>query len=123
MVHFEFDSKLQVLNCRMTDAICLDDIIDFIETIIRVDDLPFNLKMVINMLNARVDFDIEDFQKIIDANNKLFEKYESVRHAIIINSPKDTAFALYYKEINIKDNYFFKVFSTTKAAQEWIAYV
>ncbi len=120
MVHIEFDSKLQVLNCIMTDTIGVDEIVDFIETISCVDYLPPNLKMLVNMLNAEVSFDVKDLQQIIDAHNMLFKKHKTIKYAIVMNSPKTAALAIYYKKLNANSNYFFEVFSTLKAAQWWI---
>ncbi len=112
MVHIEFDSKIQVLNCIMTETIGVDDIIDFIETLISVDYLPPKLKMLVNMLNAQVMVDIKDLQQIIAAHNELFKNHESIKHALVMDTPKSTAIAMYYKELNAHNNYFFKVFST-----------
>lgn len=120
MVHFEFDQRSQIINCIMKDKIVVDDITQFIESMVSADYLPQNLRMLINMLDCEVILMRDQLPGIVEANNYLLQKYITVRHAIVIDKPVSTALAMFYKKLSVQKNYTLQIFSTLTAAQTWI---
>ena len=120
MVHIEFDSKSQVVNCIMKDKIVVEDVTRFIKSMICADDLPKDLRIIVHLLNCEVLFNVDQIPEIVKANDYLLERYVSIRQAIVIDKPISTALAVYYKKLCKQSNYSFKIFSTLIAAEFWI---
>lgn len=120
MIHYDFDKRRQVLNCTMVGTITVDEVVVFIESIIKADYLLADLNMIIDMLDCEVLFQLNQLQKIADVNNRLLDRYLSVKHAIVLDKPLDTAMAYYYKQLSMQGNYMLELFTTIEAANKWM---
>ena len=120
MIHYDFDKRHQVLNCTMKGTVTVDEVVVFIESIIKDDFLLADLNMIINMLECEVAFEFNQLQKIADANNRLLDRYLSIRHAVVLDKPLDTAMAYYYKQLSLQRNYSMEIFTTVHAARTWL---
>ena len=120
MIHYNFDKRRQVLNCTMVGTITVDEVVVFIESIIKADFLLADLNMIIDMLDCEVLFQLNQLQKIADVNNRLLDRYLFVKQAIVLDKPLDTAMAYYYKQLSMQGNYMLELFTTIEAANKWM---
>lgn len=69
---------------------------------------------------ANVNFSISDSRIIAEKFKEIPDKYESIRHAVILKDPKNTAFGLLMSSMLNNGRYNLKVFTTLEAAYRWV---
>lgn len=83
-------------------------------------ELPRNLRILEDSRNVTITFTKKDMKPLLTAINKTATKYEVIRHAVILDSPVNTVFALIFRSKQLASNYLLEVFSTTGAALKWL---
>ena len=120
MISYSFNESLQILEVTYEGDICLDDLIDYGNQICSNEELPRNLKILADATKANYKVTPEDISIVAEYTEKQIEPYESVRAAFIQSKPVETALShLVEHEINSK-KYRHAVFSTRKAALNWL---
>ena len=84
------------------------------------EELPRNLLILEDARLARPEFSPEDLSRIAEKQKKLFPLYHSIRHAVIHNTPENTALAMVFEQKYISPAYKLKVFSTEEGALIWL---
>lgn len=120
MVYSEFDHHKQILISRFEEDIYLKEITDYIDSTRLNENYPRKLKIITDSKRSNMLLDIDDLPKIVEANNKSLAVYTYIIDAIIVENPNDTAIVYLYGELSKTKNYFFKLFSTYDAAQNWL---
>ncbi len=120
MIIVKFDSKKGTLHSKFEGKVTLKEIVDYIVATKENKSYPRVLKILTNATHADMVFSPEDLAVIVEENYKSLEKYEYIIDAIVISSPKETAFSVLYQELAKTKKYLFQVFSTDKAAIEWL---
>ncbi|RLD66422.1 MAG: hypothetical protein DRI95_06780 [Bacteroidetes bacterium] len=120
MIIVKFDSKKGTLHSKFEGKVTLKEIVDYIVATKENKSYPRVLKILTNATHADMVFSPEDLAIIVEENYKSLEKYEYIIDAIVISSPKETAFSVLYQELAKTKKYLFQVFSTDKAAIEWL---
>ena len=82
--------------------------------------LPKRLRILEDATNVKVTFDKKDIERILDRLKEVSRKYISIRHAVVQNSPENTALAILLCKRLKSDIYKLGVFSTKQGALEWL---
>jgi len=120
MITYEFNTKLEILETTLTGKIGIDEIVQYYNQLKGNNDLPRNLKNLIDSNNAQYTFQDKDLIKIADVIKKLLEQHNFIKEAIVQNSPYETAMAMLYERMVYYNNFQFSLFSTREAAIEWL---
>ena len=120
MVFSNFDHQKQILISRFENDINIEDITAYINATRLNKDYPRKLRILTDSSKSNMILSPEDLPKIVEANNNSLKEYTYIIDAIILENPHDTAISYLYKEISKNKNYFFKLFSTYEAANQWL---
>jgi hypothetical protein len=120
MIEIRTDDKGLLLFAKDDAIVSLKDMLYGLDYLEMNDSLPRNLRLLEDSTNVTVTFVVNDLDKILKRIHEVSEKYESIRHAVLHDSPVNTAYA-FMMEKYIRDNrYKLKVFSTMSAAMAWL---
>jgi len=120
MITVKFNEATGILDSKYTGEVTLDEIVDYIVSTKENISYPRFLKILTDATQAEMNFPGDALSTIVDENNKSLERYDTIVDAIVIDSPRETALSLLYKELSRSLKYRFKVFSTREAATEWL---
>ncbi len=79
-----------------------------------------DLKILIDGIKCNLNINIRNLHNILSENQKLLSKYSSIKIAIIVDNPINTAIAMIYKRRITNDQLQFNLFSTKLLAISWI---
>jgi hypothetical protein len=120
MIEKRIDKNGVYLWARTNTIISLENMFSSMDYIINEITLPRRLRILEDATDTMVSFGIRDFETLAEKLTEVLEKYEVVRHAVIHNSPKNTAFTLHFKNNFLNKGYNLEVFSTLEAAIYWL---
>lgn len=120
MITVDFNTSTNILENTLTGTITIDEVLDMYYRIEHHDQLPVNLKVIIDSNKAKYTFNEKDLQEIVSAIKHLLTKFNSIQEAIIQSSPYETAMAVLYEQMVEIKNFKFKAFSTREAAVKWL---
>ncbi len=83
-------------------------------------DLPKNLRILEDSSDVKVTFTIKEIDFLVEALNETIQNFISVKHAVILNSPVNTVFAMILESKKLVKNYELGVFSSFSAALTWL---
>ena len=75
---------------------------------------------LIDSTEAIVNFPSNDISLLAEEHQKVVEKYNYIVTAIILNTPKETAFAMLFQNLIKNNKSKFQLFSTREAAISWL---
>lgn len=120
MVFSDFDHKKQILVTRFEGDVNLKEILDYIVSTRLNKKLPKKLRIITDSHKSNNLLIEEDLSVILEENKQSLKEFTYIIDAIILKDPLDTAMAYLYKELIKEDNYYFKLFSTYEAAENWV---
>jgi len=120
MVDIKFNQQVGIFEFRLVGNISLNELLECINFRNENTTYPRSLKMMIDATNANFTFEIDDLDIIAFENLKSLEKYDYIFDAIILDTPKNTALSILYKQLAKVINYEFVYFSTKKCAIKWL---
>ncbi len=122
MINYKFNKKTGFVETTLEGKISVKDITDYIISLSKDKKLPKKLKIISDAVNAEFANDAtpEDLYKIVEANKISLSVRDYICDAFIISSPIETAMGQLYAEFSKAENYFFNIFSTKKAATDWL---
>lgn len=120
MVTHKFNHQNEILETKFFGEVTLREIIDYIESTRLNKLLPRKLKIRTDATDANFVFSVGDLDKIIKANNRSLEEYQSIIDGIIVAGTLNTALSILYQRLGYNPKYRFNVFSTAEAADEWL---
>jgi hypothetical protein len=83
-------------------------------------DLPKNLRILEDSTDVKVTFSIKEIDFLVEALNETTQNFSTVKHAVILNSPVNTVFAMILASKKLVKNYELSVFSSVSAALAWL---
>lgn len=122
MITLNFDEKNGILESVWTGDIYLNEIIDYIDSVRLDKNLPRRLKILSDSRKANLMVQPKDLSVIVEANLKSLACYDVIIDAMIPSNPRDTAMSILYLELSATEKYFFKIFSSSEAALNWLKY-
>lgn len=120
MIEKRIDTKGVFLWVRTNTLISFENMLSSVDYLINEITLPRRLRILEDATDTVVSFSIRDFETLAEKLKEVTKKYEVVRHAVIHNSPKNTAFTLHFKNNFLHKGYNLEVFSTMEAATKWL---
>lgn len=111
-----------ILETKAIGILKIKDIISHYEKITYNNNyLPSNLKVLIDCRDARVDINVNEIQIAHRILKNVLLKYNSIKEAVIVDKPYETALALLFKYDSLNfESYLFEVFCTKNAAKLWL---
>ncbi len=82
--------------------------------------LPRELRILEIALDTRATFNIHDVKVLYQKMKEAALKYTFIKHAVVHNSKKNTAYALFVETLTRHARYELRVFSSVKAAEKWL---
>ena len=119
-ISYHFDKEKNILISTITDILVIEDIINHYKLIENDESLPRNLKVLIQGKDFIFDIKGPEIKSVSKYVISALSKYNSIQEAIVLEHPYSTAIGLIFKEGNKYENYFFKVFSSSNAAEKWL---
>ena len=108
-----------ILDVKTNPKVSIDDMLGGLEYLNNME-LPRELRILEDATDAIVSFGINDIELLMKKMYNIAKKYTFIRHAVIHNSPKNTAFTMLMQQNKIASNYSLEVFSTKKSALKWL---
>ncbi len=120
MIKIFFNKEFFILEVNFIGEISFIDLYEYGEKIRQDNDLPRNLKILTDATQAIYKISPEEIVLMLEDLKIQIEPYHSVKTAVIQNKPIETAISMMV-DINLSiPDYMHKVFSTRKAAIEWL---
>jgi hypothetical protein len=120
MIEKKVDKEGVILHVKSNVIVKLENMLNGLEYLKKDKTLPRNLRIFEDATNAEVAFNINDIDILIEKMHEVVQEYNTIRHAVLHDSPKSTAFAMIIERKKIDTNYMLKIFSTTYAAFKWL---
>jgi len=120
MIKKKFDDKGFYLFIKSNPIVTLENMLNGLEYLQKDTTLPRDLRIFEDATNVEVTFDISVVDLLQEKMQEIAQKYNSIRHAVIHNSPKNTAFAMLIGQNKIVDKYQVEIFYTEQAAYKWL---
>ncbi len=120
MIEERVDIKGTYLYVRTPPVITFEDMLASLDFLQKSDHLPRELRVLEDARGTKADFQISDLNNLVEKIKETAESFESIRHAVIHDSAKNTAFTMFVERLANTKNVAYKVFSTLKAAETWL---
>ncbi|HEY9168485.1 MAG TPA: STAS/SEC14 domain-containing protein [Lutibacter sp.] len=116
----KYNHRTAILESKFEGNITIEELIESSLAIKENKSYPRFLKILIDFKKAFANFHSNDLTLLAEEYLKVIEKYDFIIMAIILDTPKETAFAMLFQSL-IKDNTSkYQVFSTREAAISWL---
>ena len=121
MVSAKFNHRTAILESKFEGELTLKELIECSITIKENATYPRFLKKLIDSKKAFVNFSSNELSLLADEHYKIVEKYDYIVTAIILDTPKETAFAMIFQSLIKNNKSKFQLFSTREAAVRWLS--
>ncbi|HCE53905.1 MAG: hypothetical protein APF83_03315 [Lutibacter sp. BRH_c52] len=121
MVSAKFNHRTAILESKFEGELTLKELIACSITIKENASYPRFLKKLIDSKKAFVNFSSNELSLLADEHDKIVEKYDYIVTAIILDTPRETAFAMIYQNLIKNNKSKFQLFSTREAAVRWLS--
>ena len=119
MIAYELKNN-SIFEISLTEKVDMNDILDFLKEFETLNYLPNDVKLIYDFQNAELELDIDQLTEISKTADEVTLKYKTVRTAFVVSEPVVTAYSYLFSKMDKRKNIERKVFSTTKAAREWL---
>lgn len=103
MVFAKFNHQTAILESKFEGELTIKELVACSLTIKENASYPRFLKILIDSKKAIANFPSNDLSLLAEEHHKVFEKYDYIVTAIILDTPKETAFAMLFQNL-IKNN-------------------
>jgi len=115
-----YNKDLIILEVDFIGEIYFTDLYEYGEKIREDMELPRDLKILTNATQAIYKLSPEEITLMLNDLKEQIKPYHSVKTAVVQDKPFETAISMLVEvDLSIPD-YMHKVFSTRKAAMEWL---
>ncbi len=122
MVENRFDEKEGILYVKISGEVSLQDMFQAMGFHIQNNHLPKDLKILEDARQAKVLFNISDLDEISYKMKQSLKDFDTVRHAVIHSSPKNSAFTIIISQKVNFNGYLLKEFSSERSAKAWLKF-
>ena len=120
MISLQENKNNGILYGISEGRITVQEMLGAIDYCLNNKGLPRNLLILEDARLAHPEFSPQDLSLIAERQKRLFPLYQSVRHAVIHNTPENTALAMIFDQKHTSPNYKLYVFSTEEGAMSWL---
>jgi hypothetical protein len=121
MKEISFQIEKDFVRIWFIGSIRVEAINKLISDLVHKEDLPSDIKVLIDSRRAKYETKPDDLPLIIKKLKVHNDKFKSIKLTIIQQNPYETAILMIMQEL-LKgiDNIYFKIFSTEQAAVLWL---
>lgn len=120
MIEAEFKHSEGILYAKASGILSFDEMRKkFAETLTN-NNLPQHLRILEDATTAEVDFPVEKVPEFKHTIEAISSGFTFIKHAVVLDSPKNTAYAYILQNEVVFLNYTLKAFSSLKAAKSWL---
>ena len=120
MINYAFDDNTKTLRIRVEGKVSVEEIASAYNQIASETPFTESLKVLTDCRGAHFDFKLNQIKEIYNAAKLVLDSYSSIKDAIVIDKPYETAIATLFKEPIQLENYNFNIFTTDEAAMRWL---
>ena len=120
MVSAKFNHRTAILESKFEGELTVNELIECSITIKENESYPRFLKKLVDFKKAVANFSSNELSLLADEHDKIVEKYDYIVTAIILDTPKETAYAMIYQNLIKNNKSKFQLFSTREAAVSWL---
>ncbi|PLX15466.1 MAG: hypothetical protein C0597_08930 [Marinilabiliales bacterium] len=122
MIKYTYNKEIGILETIFEGEISSENMIEYIISIREDRELPEVLRIFSDTTNGKLKekFGFKNLKQFLEENKITLEKKEFVYDAYLISKPFEMALGMLYKALNNYSNYKFDVFSSRKAAIDWL---
>lgn len=121
MVFAKFNHRTAILESKFEGKLTIKELIESSLAIKENESYPRFLKILIDSKKAIANFSSNDLSLLAEEYHKVVEKYDYIVTAIILDTPKETAFAMIFQSLIKNNKSKFQLFSTREAAVRWLS--
>lgn len=120
MLDYNFDKCENILHVKAIGEIDFPNYINGLKKLTTDSELPGKIKILEDMRELITNPDVKVIGYMSEGLNSVSSRFTRVRHALIIDNPAYTAFALILKARLNHESYTMNIFSTREAAYNWL---
>ena len=120
MIKQQNDNKGTILHVKSKDVVSLTDMLNGINFLKQNTKLTRELRIIEDAKDSTITFTMADIPTLTNEIEEVSKHYKSIRHAVIHNSPCNTAMAMFIKLKSKNNIYQIQIFSTKENAQIWL---
>lgn len=120
MVSAKYNHRTAILESKFEGELTVKELIECSIVVKENATYPRFLKKLIDSKNAFVNFSSNELSLVAEEHHKIVEKYDYIVTAIILDTPKETAFAMIFQNLIKNNKSKFQLFSTREAAVRWL---
>ena len=120
MVLTEFNHQTAILESKFEGELTVEDLVAHNILMNENESYPSFLKILIDSTKATVKFPSSDLPILAEKHLEIIEKYNYIVTAIILDSPKETAFAILFQKLTENKKFEFQLFASREAALKWL---
>ncbi len=119
-ISITIDKNVALIIIKEPKEMSIDKIVSHIDKINQIPELPDHLHILTDCSNSIAKFSISDTPKIEKAISRITPKFKSIKHALVLTKPKETAIAMNMENKPIDNCYIMKIFFSINNAKEWL---
>jgi hypothetical protein len=108
------------LEVTLKGKVSLKDYLNLFSRVARDNELPKVLRVLGIDNGVEINFSPEDALLLAKNREEVVKLFEDVKHAYLVNDPKNTALAVLSSSAMQSPNYAVRIFATKKAALDWL---
>jgi len=118
-----FLSETDVLKSNWKGKITKEDIVGFLDFLMRHDELPQHLYTLEMMEDIVPEFEIQDLVDVASKMKEVLAKFKTIRSAVVTVKPIPVAYGMMYKAMTeTYPNYKVEIFDAEHLAMHWLAH-
>jgi len=112
-----------ILEVKMRGVVNIEDVLNHYVSIAGDKSLPDKIKVLVDLKETRLNINPDELDNYTESMEKALSRFVHIKEAIVVEKPRETAIAMLLgKELSGSKNYFIEIFSTERAAANWLAY-
>lgn len=120
MVSAKYNHRTAILESKFEGKLTVKELLECSITIKENQSYPRFLKKLVDFNKAVANFSSNELTLLAEEHFKIVEKYDYIVTAIILDTPKETAFAMLFQNLIKNNKSKFQLFSTREAAINWL---
>ncbi|KJF42172.1 hypothetical protein [Draconibacterium sediminis] len=118
---YKYFNQEDLLIYEARDDLRISDLLEMVEILAEYAKNSTIIRVLLDLRFFYANYEINEQVTLINAFNELFKKSCTIKIADIVNSPRETSFALIFlMELKTIDNVEFEVFCTREAGMNWL---
>lgn len=105
---------------KFSDIVTYEELKDFLYTFLQIPDLPENIRILYDVLDAKLGLSIDELDKLLGLADIALEKLHTVKTAILVVGKLETAYSYILKKHSAGKYRQREVFNTFAAAINWL---